>query len=199
MEITLVRDNGRIWSTTHSGFTWHAFRLNEDGQAVALCRKTIRPRGHETGDAWYVNLETTHTYALTVRCERCMAKLDALEAQAQEEPEAPVETQGAAERELEAAPQTPAALMREKLVEHLRETGMVNGADDSDPECLAARKAFESATYVRSGAEQILKITAPRSILRVFSEYAESLLQADNVEPEELEAAEAWLTQVPLH
>ncbi|WP_328691190.1 hypothetical protein OG879_31525 [Streptomyces caniferus] len=95
MDIKLVHEDGRVWATTESGFTWHAFRVNEDGQAVALCRKNVRPRWHARTKDSYWTLEQTHRSAMTVRCDRCQDKLA--------EMVAPKESQGWTKKELRAA------------------------------------------------------------------------------------------------
>ncbi|MEV7467168.1 hypothetical protein AB0O20_11805 [Streptomyces kronopolitis] len=95
MDIKLVHEDGRVWATTESGFTWHAFRINEDGQAVALCRKNVRPRCYTRTADSYWTLEQTHRSAMTVRCDRCQDKLADLEA--------PKESQGWTKKELRAA------------------------------------------------------------------------------------------------
>ncbi|WP_330478691.1 hypothetical protein OG301_26805 [Streptomyces platensis] len=95
MDITLVHEDGRVWSSTESGFIWHAFRMDEDGHAVALCRKSIRPRTFTKMHDDYKTLEKTHDFALTARCDRCQDKLAALEA--------PKEPQEWTKKELRAA------------------------------------------------------------------------------------------------
>ncbi|AUG87173.1 hypothetical protein HOS58_gp41 [Streptomyces phage Attoomi] len=91
MDIKLVHTGGRVWSLTDNGFIWHAFRLNEDGQPVAVCRKNIRPREFAITHDAYWTLDKTKDTPLTVPCDRCRDKVAALEAKAQEERETAVE------------------------------------------------------------------------------------------------------------
>ncbi|AZM53319.1 hypothetical protein DMA15_12585 [Streptomyces sp. WAC 01529] len=74
MTIELVNTDGRIWSSTHSGFVFHAFRRTEDGKPVALCRKNVRPRSFTTMyEEWSTAEFADGTHG--GRCERCVAKL----------------------------------------------------------------------------------------------------------------------------
>ncbi|ALF00199.1 hypothetical protein [Streptomyces sp. SPB78] len=81
MTTALVNTDGRIWSTTHSGAVFHAFRLDGDGKPVALCRKNVRPRSHTTIHGSWSTAEFADS-TVGGRCERCVAKLDELTAAA---------------------------------------------------------------------------------------------------------------------
>ncbi|MCX5207682.1 hypothetical protein OG897_40585 [Streptomyces sp. NBC_00237] len=67
--------DGRIWSTTHSGTAFHAFRINETGRPVALCRKNVSPRSHTTSHDAYVTAEKAQDLHDGALCGRCAVKL----------------------------------------------------------------------------------------------------------------------------
>ncbi|MFI7009997.1 hypothetical protein [Streptomyces sp. NPDC050145] len=111
MTTTLVNIDGRIWASTHSGFVFHAFRLNEDGNPVALCRKNVIPRSGTTRHDWWSTAEFADS-TINGRCERCVVKLDAHTAAAPATPAAaddeplPQPVQDAAPGEFVVLPET---------------------------------------------------------------------------------------------
>ncbi|MFJ5121922.1 hypothetical protein [Kitasatospora sp. NPDC088548] len=58
----------------------------------------------------------------------------------------------------------------------LEGTGAVQGDDDSDPECLALRLAFDSGKSVRRGRSYSLMITGDVTVMDMIIEYADTFL-----------------------
>ncbi|MFE6689626.1 hypothetical protein ACFVFQ_24500 [Streptomyces sp. NPDC057743] len=71
--------NERIWATTNTGFMWHAF--TEDGEGPALCHSRIYARTFARMNDDFRTREGAES-PLTARCERCVAKFEALLAEA---------------------------------------------------------------------------------------------------------------------
>ncbi|MFJ3793521.1 hypothetical protein [Kitasatospora sp. NPDC090091] len=62
------------------------------------------------------------------------------------------------------------------FAEWLEGTGAVQGDDDSDPDCLALRLAFENGRWVRRGRSQSLGITGDVTVMAMLAEYATTFL-----------------------
>ncbi|MEK2479000.1 hypothetical protein [Streptomyces noursei] len=71
--------NTRIWARTESGNLWHAF--TEDGEGPALCHSRIWARMFARMNDDFRTREGAES-PLTTRCERCVAKFEALLAEA---------------------------------------------------------------------------------------------------------------------
>ncbi|MFG2650946.1 hypothetical protein [Streptomyces sp. NPDC048436] len=111
-------------------------------------------------------------------------------------PAQPVEEGEPAEVE-QTAPTAPAARRSGEvtipgaLADHLAHTNLATGSDDHDPTSKATREALDAGRRGR-GRTLIIK---PQSIdvLNVISEYAESLLTADDATRAERTAAQKWV------
>ncbi|SDL33406.1 hypothetical protein [Streptomyces indicus] len=174
MTTTLVNTDGRIWSTTHSGFVFHAFRLDADGKPVALCRKNVRPRCYTTShDGW----STAEFADSTVggRCERCVAKLDELTADAapaDEDEPLPQAVQDAAEGEFVVLPDAD----KDGRTLVWRDRDHAGVIDDEGPTMTRGRYAVWSPRAARrdgvvgffasvdEAAEAIKSLWAPRAV-----------------------------------
>ncbi|MGW0061374.1 hypothetical protein ACWDTT_15790 [Streptosporangium sandarakinum] len=71
------------------------------------------------------------------------------------------------------------------------QTALVAGQDDSDPDCLATRQAYEAGTRRRHGRSYSVRVTASPAVLRLLAEYGRYLREcnADSGVPSELAAA----------
>jgi hypothetical protein len=83
------------------------------------------------------------------------------------------------------------------FADYIDGTNFVAGGDDIDPDCKAARLAYEGARYIKRGRGYTLRITAGRGALDVFTDYAENLLaMADVFTRAEISGATKWLERV---
>lgn len=167
-----------VWSTTHSGYIAHAF----DSEGHALCNRGIRPRSHTTiHDDW--GTRTRYDDSAWTLHTRCVQKLDAA-TQAPAEQTAPTAP---------AAPRSGEVTIPGALADHLADTNLATGADDADPASKATREALDAG---RRGRRRTL-IIKPGStdVLNVISEYADSLLGADDTTAAERSAAQKWIEQ----
>ncbi|QCX77656.1 hypothetical protein C9F11_20105 [Streptomyces sp. YIM 121038] len=174
-------DTDTIWSTTHSGFTAHAF--NSEGRA--LCNRSIRPRSDTTiRDSWNTRAWYEDGTAFTVHA-RCVQKLDAAATQAatveQTAPTAP------------AAPRSGEVTIPGALADHLADTNLATGDDDHDPASKATREALDAGRRGR-GRTLIIKPMST-DVLNVISEYADALLGAEDATAAERRAAQKWTEQ----
>ncbi|QKW08056.1 hypothetical protein HUT18_18385 [Streptomyces sp. NA04227] len=80
------------------------------------------------------------------------------------------------------------------LVEFLEGTQLVTGTEDADPASRATRIALETSTAGRGNSRVF---TASLDVIEVITEYAETLLYADERSRDEERAARGWLARVP--
>jgi hypothetical protein len=74
-------------------------------------------------------------------------------------------------------------------------TGLALGHDDSDPECKETREAYDAGTHHGTHTT----VTATPTVLRLLTEYAENLIDANSDstgDPAEITAAQAVITRV---
>ncbi|MFJ6748285.1 hypothetical protein ACIQNI_08850 [Streptomyces sp. NPDC091266] len=80
------------------------------------------------------------------------------------------------------------------LAEFLAGTNFATGADDADPVSRATRIALETG---RNGRGRTRVITASSPVLDMITEYAETLLGADEASRAERRAAQTWFERLP--
>ncbi|MEU4998263.1 hypothetical protein [Streptomyces sp. NPDC021622] len=92
-----------------------------------------------------------------------------------------------------AAPRSGEVTIPGALADHLADTNLATGADDHDPASKATREALDAGRRGR-GRTLIIK-PGSTDVLNVISEYADTLLGADETTPAERRAAQKWVEQ----
>jgi hypothetical protein len=83
------------------------------------------------------------------------------------------------------------------FADYIEGTNVIAGGDDADPDCKAARLAYEGARLIKRGRGYTLRITATTRALDVFTDYAENALaMADVFTRAEIAGAAKWLERV---